>query len=264
MPTKQEHILDIAAHCKATSCLLQCCEDFGKKFDEIYSLMASIRKSPYFISMNELQPYVEQTDLTCLQEDILTILTEHEVFSADKYLSGECNLPLSPEPQNSLTHDEVRKLKEHNLITPDMHIAFVGCGCVPTTALELIEMGYQNITIVDSDARAVEKGQQVLNKYFNHNLDNLTVIHGLAQEMDYAPYDMIWLANFIDNKETCMDKIIQERKGEETIVLTRNSEGVRALVNRSIAAETLEKWGEPVARTAISEKRINTTYIYKV
>lgn len=267
IPTPTVNLLkneELELLCQVYNQVLQVIDNgtFNQKYDAIGLLVHTLKQIKTSPTLSEIQDRFPAIRFSEVTEKILTVLTEKEVFIAQEYLSGQIPYPENIPPSPSFVLDELNALKAHNLISPNSKLAFIGSGSMPSTAIELINEGYASIDLIDRDPIAVELGKAVLHKFYDRKPHQIMLHEASADDMNYTDYDVIWIANFIDDKPSCFKKIKQDRKGKKTTILIRDSEGVRALVNMPVLAEDMPVYGEPLYKTAISSHRINNTYIF--
>lgn len=83
------------------------------------------------------------------------------------------------------------------------HIAFVGSGPLPMTAILLRQLGSYEIDLIDKDLKALTLSKRLCDSL---NLD-FGFIHAEAAQADYRRYDLVFIASMIDEKTSLVNKL---------------------------------------------------------
>lgn len=100
-------------------------------------------------------------------------------------------------------------------------IIHIGCGALPLTALYLGKQGF-SVLAVDRDKKALEKAQELVRRSGMENRIQFLLHDG--KEMDYSPYDIIWISLHATPREAIQKQAFHTMK-EGARVICRNSRG---------------------------------------
>lgn len=89
-------------------------------------------------------------------------------------------------------------------ITTDSHIAFVGSGPFPSTAIALVQEYGCRVTCIDCNIEAVVISDQLLSRMQNLNID---VFYSFGEEVNYKQYSHVLIAALIHNRTAIFQRI---------------------------------------------------------
>ncbi len=155
-----------------------------------------------------------------------------EHYFADHFINGNTQPQLTDflylDNYTTLVKEEVRAiegvLKES---TSPRKIAFVGSGPLPLSALFLHQDIGADITCIDFDEEASEKGGKFID--LCGCSDQIDSICADGRLLDYSEYDLVFIATMIGDKVNTVQQI-QQTADEETLIAVRSVEGFRTLL----------------------------------
>jgi 2-polyprenyl-3-methyl-5-hydroxy-6-metoxy-1,4-benzoquinol methylase len=132
-----------------------------------------------------------------------------------------------------------RRLVERELksacLKPGAMVLHIGCGPFPMTALYLAEMGFR-VVAIDYGSAAVRSARQVVR--CQSLGERITVWEADGSEIDYSPFDAVWVSLVVDDKQRIVIRALQTlRPG--AYVLYRNYRGPLTLLYPRLAPQGL-------------------------
>lgn len=186
---------------------------------------------------------------------------ELEIYWAHEIAQGRAHYTQYPymERYHALLQSEQNHLC--NIVHPESQaFCFIGSGPMPISAFEL-KRSYPNVTMhgVEMDADAIALAQQVSAR---SGVD-VHYTQSLAEEADFAQFDVIFVASMTINKKAVLAQIAKTAKNG-TIIAVRSVERLRYMLYEPVAAEMIPHNFASLGRTPYSEKHVNTTLFYRL
>jgi hypothetical protein len=156
-----------------------------------------------------------------------------------------------------LTKVEAKKLEE--LGTQSSSMAFVGAGPLPLSPILLKERLNVTMTCLDIDRKAYELGKTLIESIGSESLSYLLEDGALHH---YGPYDVVWVASLVPNKEEVLKRIYDTNPN--ALVAIRSVDGIHQLLYEAVDATKYDKVDcKEMGRTVADSFIINSTVFYK-
>jgi precorrin-6B methylase 2 len=189
---------------------------------------------------------------------------EMEKFWADAFLSRE-HIDLSSlqdfwyiDNYENLVDKEIDSLSaKGGKANKETHIAFIGSGALPLTAIIYHLKTGAPVTCIDLDPAAVEKSQTLLDRL---GLKQVKTLKANGSDLNFDEYNQVFIASLVpnENKKTIIKKINETNK--DILIAVRSAEGLSTLLYEPIN-EKSDGYKEThfIAKTDTDKSVINTT-----
>ncbi|WP_139489438.1 nicotianamine synthase family protein [Brevibacillus dissolubilis] len=145
-------------------------------------------------------------------------------------------------------------------------VAFVGAGPFPLSAIILHQQTGVPVVCIDVDAAAVGAGRALIERLGLQ--EQITYLHRSGEQVDYAPYPLIFCASLIPDKQQVVEQI-QRTRGKRadasrpTILAVRSADGVHTLLYEPVDEREMDSLGARlIGRTWADTRIINSTLYY--
>jgi len=145
-----------------------------------------------------------------------------------------------PSPVIEDTHlardaDTARLEGEAAQITADSHLAFVGSGPFPSTAIALAKVFGCRVTCIDCSIEAIVLSARLLRRMGNLNID---VLWNFGEKVDYKQYTHVLIAALIHNRDVILQRI-SDSLALEGKVICRHGQGLQQLIYEGLDGKEL-------------------------
>ncbi len=142
------------------------------------------------------------------------------------------------------------------------HAYYVGGGAMPVPALLLVLKAGLRVTLVDADAESCALAAALAARLGIADL--LRVTQSRAEEADYSAGGLVWIANWVGNKEAIFHRVNQFAGVSHVIARTAAEGTLSFVINDAVDACAVCKSGYDVAhRTARTDGVSLTSLIFK-
>ncbi len=220
----------------------------------------------------EVEMVIRNKNIRELRQSLLVNLSESEYqmeLFESRRLCGESGAGLSAlaqyedwEKYESLVGHELEQLsKQPQPAEAGIPIVFVGSGPLPLSAILIHILKKEIVYCLDIDPDACEASTALLERIgLAHNIH---VVKEDGAKFDYHPFQRIFIASLVPDKQKVLEQIRRTRP--DALVAVRTVEGMRQLMYEALSEETMESEGwELLARTSPEGSTvINSTLFYR-
>lgn len=185
-----------------------------------------------------------------------------EVYWANKIIQGQARYTDYPYMSGYAALVDSEREHLEKFTAPDgRHFCFIGAGPVPITPLEL-KRHYPRATMhgIEMDEQAIDYARQV------SACSDCTIsyTHCKAQEVDYATFDIIFVASMTMHKKDVLQQIARTAK-KGTIIAIRSVDNLRCMLYEPVATEMIPENFASLGRAAYrNEQQVNVALFYRV
>lgn len=207
-------------------------------YDELVALLATP------LTDSEAQAVISQIpfkqDLTH-RHAMLHLMSEKKV--AESYLSGDIEDLFESTWFDKLLPDVLKAQAEQwkalglDFSKDDKKIAMLGGGALPQSQIHFSTYSGSPVTCIDRDEEVVSLLSGVLKKL---NREDLPVIRGSGDQMDYSPFDLVVIAAMVEGKSRVVRRI---RETSQAKICIRNPAGLHQLMREPISIHKVEAFG---------------------
>jgi len=184
----------------------------ARSFSERTNLFKALKEVARSSDISELPSQYAQilhARFGWLRDSYLAYYQELEQRAAHSFLEENLSLDLAFRSNNyALLEQEVARAK----ITRESIVAFIGCGCVPWTAMGIHKLVGAQVFGFERNPALVELGQRVVQRQGLADSLRLEVAEGAA--IDFGRFSHIFLAAMCDKKKTIAHGISHRVAGD--------------------------------------------------
>jgi len=130
---------------------------------------------------------------------------------------------------NKVIGKEYQKEYENCEISSHTNILHIGSGSYPLTEIILASCTTGQIVGIDRDAKAVQRGQQVVEK--NHLNHRITLTHGDGLDFPVDEFDMVIISSCSQPKVQILEHLIEKLQSHSVIIVREVDIATKDILN---------------------------------